>query len=131
MFLMTFEIWLDEQLDKRGWNRSDLARKGNFNPSALSNIYTGRRKPGIDICNAIAAALKLPPEEVYREAGLLPAVTNQLQEDEKMMRFKFNLLKHKDSRDRAIRFLEFLAEEEERENSHAKTRRISPSEQRT
>ena len=73
MFYMTFVTWLDNELEQRNWNRSELARRAGFHYSALSNIYAGRRNPGIDLCNGIAKALRLPVAEVYQAAGLLPA----------------------------------------------------------
>jgi len=69
---VTFVKWLDTELDKRNLNRSQLARKAGISHASLSIIYSGDRNPGVEVCTAIANALKLPPEPVYRMAGLLP-----------------------------------------------------------
>jgi transcriptional regulator with XRE-family HTH domain len=67
-----FSDWLDTELSKRNWTRADLAKAAGISQSSLSLIYSGNRKPGNDLCESIARALKLPPEEVFRRAGLLP-----------------------------------------------------------
>lgn len=67
-----FINWLEVELRNRGWSRAELARRANLNQSSLSMIWSGQRKPGNDLCEAIAHALGYPPETVYRAAGLLP-----------------------------------------------------------
>jgi transcriptional regulator with XRE-family HTH domain len=71
---MTFVTFIDEELKKRGWRRADLARAAGVSDTALTLVYNGQRKPGVDLCQAIARALKIPPEIVYRHAGLLPNI---------------------------------------------------------
>lgn len=72
---VTFVTWLDEQLAERSWNRSELARRAGFTHSALSHIYSGARKPGMELCTGIARALNISPEVVFEKAGLLPTST--------------------------------------------------------
>lgn len=67
-----FTVWIVEELNKRDWNPADLAKKARMSTGALSNIMNGKRKPGPEICRAIASALSEPPEHVFRMAGLLP-----------------------------------------------------------
>jgi transcriptional regulator with XRE-family HTH domain len=67
-----FIDWLEKQLREREWTQADLARNGSMNQSVISNLVNGKRNPGKDVCVAIARALHLPPEEVFRRAGLLP-----------------------------------------------------------
>ena len=69
---MTFVTWLETELNKRNWKRSDLARAIKMSDTALTLVYNGQRKPGTDMCLAIAKVFDLPPELVYRQAGLLP-----------------------------------------------------------
>ena len=68
-----FTEWLENELITRGWTRAELARRANVSQSTLSLIWTGERTPGPDFCRAIARALNIPPETVFRKAGLLPA----------------------------------------------------------
>lgn len=69
---IAFVEWLDEELRGRRWKRADLARATGMTSSTMTRIFNGERKPGPDLCNAIADALDLPPETVFRKAGLLP-----------------------------------------------------------
>ena len=68
----TFSAWVHAEIDKRGWRASDLARAANVSKGTISDILNERRRPGLDVCVAIARALKYPPEDVLRIAGLLP-----------------------------------------------------------
>lgn len=68
----TLQAWLEGELSARGWSLADLARQARINPSSLSRVLTGSRRAGPELCRAIAEALKVPPEEVFRRAGLLP-----------------------------------------------------------
>ncbi len=68
----TFSAWVHAEIAKRGWKASDLARAANVSKGTISDILNERRRPGLDVCVAIARALKYPPEDVLRIAGLLP-----------------------------------------------------------
>jgi transcriptional regulator with XRE-family HTH domain len=67
-----FSEWLMNELNKREINQSELARLSGISRGAISHIINGVRQPGPEVCDAIAKALKLPPETVFRAAGLLP-----------------------------------------------------------
>lgn len=67
-----FITWLDEELAQRNWRPADLARASGIASSSLSHIYAGTRNIGPEIATAIATALDLSPEYVFRKAGLLP-----------------------------------------------------------
>jgi len=67
-----FVEWLENELQQRRMTRADLAKEAKISQSSLSLIYSNRRGIGNEICDAIAKALRLPPETVYRAAGLLP-----------------------------------------------------------
>jgi DNA-binding XRE family transcriptional regulator len=70
---MTFVTWLETELNKRNWKRSDLARATGLSDTAITLVINGKRNPGTEMCLATAKAFQLPPESVYRHAGLLPA----------------------------------------------------------
>jgi transcriptional regulator with XRE-family HTH domain len=72
--MVNFFDWLDEELDQRGWLRADLAKRAKISESGLSMAYSGKRGVGTEMLTAIAGALNLPQESVFRAAGLLPAV---------------------------------------------------------
>ena len=105
----SFMTWLDGILAERNLTRADLSRRGGFSQSTLSMIASGGRNPGSEVCLAIGRALKIPPEEVLRVAGILPPVRSGsalddrivhlmglLSDDEKNMLLEFSeLLVHR------------------------------------
>lgn len=118
MFNMTFATWLDKELEKRGWNKSELARRANVGQSSISLIYSEKRNPGVEICLAIAKALDLPPEEVYRAAGLLPKKDPHSVLEEKAL-YIINSMETEAYQRRALSLLEYLKQEEEKELRNA------------
>jgi len=67
-----FGAWLINEIETRNWSQSSLARKAGISRGTLSNIISGARGRGPDTLKAISRALKLPHEQVFRAAGLLP-----------------------------------------------------------
>lgn len=80
-----FSEWLMKELNNRNINQSELARLSGISRGAISHIINGVRQPGPDICDAIATAFKLPPETVFRAAGLLPKKPEADQKLEEIM----------------------------------------------
>jgi transcriptional regulator with XRE-family HTH domain len=72
-----FTEWLQVEMKSRKWGIPDLARSAHITRGAIGNILRGYRSPGPDLCTAISRALKLPPEAVFRKAGLLPALPKE------------------------------------------------------
>jgi len=68
----TFGDWLLTAIEDKGWKQAELARRAHIKDATLSRIITGSRQIGPDVAQSIARALKVPPEQVYRKAGLLP-----------------------------------------------------------
>jgi len=66
-----FSQWLLEELEQRGLSYSEVARRGSMSHARISQIVSGGN-PGSDFCLGIAKALDLPPETVFRKAGILP-----------------------------------------------------------
>lgn len=64
--------WIDDELNKRGWSDSELARRGGISQSTVSMVRNGQRGASQVFCRAIAKAFDEPPERVLRLAGLLP-----------------------------------------------------------
>lgn len=67
---MEFKDWLLEELHNRGLGVREFARVADLGSGTISRIMTGSRKPGIEVCQAIARALKIPEEEVFSRAGV-------------------------------------------------------------
>jgi transcriptional regulator with XRE-family HTH domain len=69
---ISFSEWLLLMLEKKDWSQADLARAAKVSRSAISEIISEQRQIGKRTATSIANALKLPPEQVFRAAGLLP-----------------------------------------------------------
>jgi len=69
----TFGDWLEKQLEVQGWRQVDLARSIGVSRSTISDLIHKPRLPSTNVCARIAAALSVPPEDVLRVAGHLPA----------------------------------------------------------
>lgn len=77
-----FSDWLTDEMEKREWTQSDLAHKADVNRQVIwSYINRKRVKPDEDVLSAIAKAFKMPPETVFRAAGLLPPGSNASTEE--------------------------------------------------
>ncbi len=81
----SFGSWLLQQIESKQWRQADLARASNLDSAVISNLVNGRRGPGEDTCRAIAKALGLPPEEVFRAAGLLPPKPETDEQTERLL----------------------------------------------
>lgn len=68
---VSFVEWLREEMNQRGWSQSELSRQADLTPTAISDVFSGKRNPGIKFCVAIASAFKIPVEEVLSHAGHL------------------------------------------------------------
>jgi transcriptional regulator with XRE-family HTH domain len=66
-----FTSWLLKQIDKRGWNQSELARRAEISHGRISQVLSGD-KPGADFCVAIARALNMSAYYVLGQAGIVP-----------------------------------------------------------
>jgi transcriptional regulator with XRE-family HTH domain len=64
-------------MDQRGLRQIDLARRTGLGSGQISRILNMERGIGPDSATAIARAFNLPPEVVFRKAGLLPPAPEQ------------------------------------------------------
>ncbi|MGE5378676.1 MAG: helix-turn-helix domain-containing protein [Bacteroidota bacterium] len=67
-----FSEWLQNEMNKRGWSQSDLARAADLNRAVINKLLNGKSHPQPATLEAISRALKIPIETTYRAAGLLP-----------------------------------------------------------
>lgn len=75
LVMENFGSWLQAEIDKRGISQADLSRISGLTTAGIAYLINGRRNAGQDACNKIASALRLPPETVFRAAGLLPPIS--------------------------------------------------------
>lgn len=69
-----FIAWLDKELEARGWSDHQLSRRAGLSHSVISKARSGTA-PKWEACEALAGALQMPAEQVFRAAGLLPIET--------------------------------------------------------
>jgi transcriptional regulator with XRE-family HTH domain len=67
-----FIDWLEREMAARNWRPFELANAAGVYQSTLGKILNGERKVGPELAVKLAKALDLPPESVFRKAGLLP-----------------------------------------------------------
>lgn len=67
-----FISWLNDVLLERGWSNAELARRMGLTRGAISMTLNGVTAVTWEFCFLVAKALGIPPEEVFRKAGLLP-----------------------------------------------------------
>jgi transcriptional regulator with XRE-family HTH domain len=63
--------WLNEKVKEVGSAR-ELARRAGVSHTTVSEVMSGVRKPTFEFCDAVARALHVSPERIFRLAGLLP-----------------------------------------------------------
>lgn len=83
-----FASWLNQELERRGWSRSEAARRGGFSPSMIDKVVNGYARPGLDFCRGISRAFGMPLEEVFRRAGILPAREDAAGSDELILYYR-------------------------------------------
>lgn len=111
---MDFSNWLLNKLREKGWNQAELATRAGVTRTAISDVISGRRNAGPDLCSSIARALDLPPEAVFRAAGLLPPVSPESEVAQQILHLLSQL-----PPDEQRRYLDLLRFEVERQRSFA------------
>ena len=66
-----FIRWVKGELIRRGWSQNTLIRRSGLSNPSVSNVITGKRKPGRYWCESVAHAFGMHPEVVLRRAGIL------------------------------------------------------------
>ncbi len=73
MFLVDndFGLWLQREREKRGLTQAKLATKAGLNRAVINKIENGQSTPTPDTLQAIADALGIPDEIIFRAAGYI------------------------------------------------------------
>lgn len=117
-----FIRWLDDELRKRGWSQSEAARRGGISASMINAIVNRQTNPGLDFCRGLARAFNMPLEDVFRRAGILPALV-ELPDEAKDWGERLLYLTEEDRR-RAVEMMEqVLKFAEERPEYRSRRRR--------
>lgn len=117
----TFVDWLLNEMNSQGLSQAALAKKADVSRTAISNLINGSRGMGIELCTAIAHALKIPPETVFRAAGLLPPVS---EDDAEWEIWKAKLAQlSPENRQRFLRLMETELQYQEKQEERTATRK--------
>ena len=109
-----FSDWLQSELDKRQWSQAELAYSAGISRAVINKLLNKRTYPQPDTLQAIARALKIPVESIYRVAGLLPEESETEAFTAEIVH-KIKLIKSPKRRKTALRLLEALIAEETNE----------------
>lgn len=83
--MVTFADWLTEQMNKKKWSNADLANAAGINRQVVWGWLNRGKQPTKEMLQAVAKALGIPIEQVYRAADILPPIK---EDDEWIERIK-------------------------------------------
>ncbi|MGD0613452.1 MAG: helix-turn-helix transcriptional regulator [Anaerolineales bacterium] len=110
-----FAEWLKAELRARNMTQADLCQLIGKNPSIINKLLRSGGSPRPSTVNAIADGLLLPREELYRVAGLLPTLSREGANWERV-RYKYSLLSP-ENQAKFERFLDFEILEQRRKKA--------------
>lgn len=109
-----FVTWLIAEMNKRGWSNSELARRAEIVPSAVSMVVSRQRGPGLEFCKGVARALKVPPDQVLRKAGLLPQLPDGAADTQQLLDYYKSLSSR--AREEVTEYVAFKYEREQHDD---------------
>jgi len=62
--VMIFSEWIVSELERRGWSRSEAARRGRISASILDKVINQNSKPGLKFFEGIARAFEMDIDDV-------------------------------------------------------------------
>jgi len=77
---MDFSEWLVGELEKRGWSRTEAAKRGSISPSMYDKVINGHSKPGMKFIEGVAKAFKMPAAEVMMHVNYQDKNDNWVEE---------------------------------------------------
>lgn len=103
-----------------------LADKAGLDPGIISRVLNRERMPSSDSLSSIARALDLPPETVFRAAGLLPELPSIDQARMEIFLYKFAELPP-EKQEQVLEYMDFI---QKRNTEPVKTNRegVAPPE---
>jgi len=119
---INFSEWLQNEMNKRGWSQSDLARAADLNRAVINKLLNGKSHPQPTTLEAISRALKIPLETTYRAAGLLPANSDHDETVEEAI-YVLKNIRSTQRKATAVALLKALITEEENELRNEKSKR--------
>lgn len=109
-----FAQWLLTEMQTRRMSQAELARKSGLSRAMISRTLSQQSFPSWEACISIARGLDLPPENVLRAAGMLPAEIEEVERvSEQIAHYKIAELTDEQV-DEVLRFIEFVQDRDER-----------------
>lgn len=105
-----FTDFIQSEMKKRGWSQADLARQTGMTTGGVSMLLNQTRKPSSDTLLILAQTFHMPPEKIFRKAGLLPEISEDAEGKEELD-YLFNTLSEEGKNDLLIYARFLLAEE--------------------
>jgi transcriptional regulator with XRE-family HTH domain len=109
---ISFSEWLQQEIDLRGWSWNKLSVEAGLSSGTIYNIRDGVRGVGEDSLKSIAKALKLPPDQIFRRAGVLPPTKIDDDPLTEEAEYLISELSH-ELREQAINYIRYLYEQQE------------------
>lgn len=109
MILLSMENIADfikAEIERKGWSQARLAKAAKLDSAVISNILNEKRGMGWESARAIADALNIPAETMFRKAGLLPPVPAKTEQTDRLL-YLFNQL-DPDKKQDLLGYAEFL-----------------------
>lgn len=108
-------MWLENELEKRGWSQTRLAKLSGVTRQAI-NAYVKQRRvtPDRDTLQGIARAFNMPVVDVYRRAGILPEQTKPIDSVSEAIVHHLKGMTDKQKRD-VLEYIEFVQSKATRE----------------
>lgn len=94
MILLSMENIADfikAEIERKGWSQARLAKAAKLDSAVISNIINEKRGIGWESARAIADALNIPAETMFRKAGLLPPAPAKTEQADRLL-YMFNQL---------------------------------------
>jgi transcriptional regulator with XRE-family HTH domain len=112
--------WIVSERLKKEWSQSELARRAHTTRQTINDYESGRRtEPDPEILGRISLALGYPADHLVRLIKYLPPEPTQ---DSTLYRINhlYHTLKDQSNKSRALEFLEFLSQQEEKNDRKGK-----------
>lgn len=106
-------------------SQADIARRSGLSTSQISKFYNGQSFPSVDAILSLAKALKISPEEIFRNAADITTVENTPDEDELIYRYR-QLSSY--FKEQLLNFLDFLLTQKEAQPAGSKIPPMSENE---
>jgi transcriptional regulator with XRE-family HTH domain len=123
---MGFPERLVQELEHKGWSRSEAARRGGISASMFDKVINGYSQPGIKFLKGIARAFDKSLPEIL---SWMDAPKDDDAENITLAEWYLGNFKYPETKARALAYLEFLRTEEDKGDYLAKhTQNATPSE---